>query len=103
MIMMMPVSKDGIIMTGKQSRLQILFLVKSVIKKLLLTDRLQTDNCACASFQISNFRIGFSQIYRLFWGEKKTKFSTKLDADDDDKMPTQDAGWGCEENLKGFT
>ena len=71
MIMMMPVSKDGIIMTGKQSRLQILFLVKSVIKKLLLTDRLQTDNCACASFQISNFRIGFSQIYRFFWGEKK--------------------------------
>ena len=36
-----------------------------------------------------------------FFGVKKN--STKLDADDDDKMPTQDAGWGCEENLKGFT
>lgn len=78
MIMMMPVSKDGIIMTGKQSRLQILFLVKSVIKKLLLTDRLQTDNCACASFQISNFGIGFSQIYRFFWGEKKQNFPQNL-------------------------
>ena len=39
----------------------------------------------------------------FFGVKKKTKFSTKLDADDDDKMPTQDAGWGCEENLKGFT